>query len=53
VLLFPRNAAWDLMGRTLGKADEEFMADRNQTRHAERRKPLDAARVDAARGKRP
>ncbi len=41
VLLFPRNAAWDLMGQALGHVDEDFMAERNQPRRADARLPLD------------
>ena len=41
VLLFPKNAAWDLMGRALGNFDEDFMAQRNQPPRADARPPLD------------
>ncbi len=41
VLLFPRGAAWDLMADTLGKADEDFMAERSQPTAAETRKSLE------------
>ena len=40
VLLFPKDAAWDLMGQVLGKVDEDFMADRNQPNRVDARKPL-------------
>ena len=40
VLLFPRNAAWDLMARAIGNFDEDFMIDRNQPKRADARKPL-------------
>ena len=30
VLLYPKDRAWDLMESTLGKADEDFMPDREQ-----------------------
>lgn len=41
VLLFPKSAAWDLMGDALGQADDDFLATRDQPAHAERRKPLE------------
>lgn len=44
VLLFPKDSAWDLLYEAAGKAGDDFMADRNQPREAERRKPLDAPR---------
>lgn len=44
VLLFPKNEAWSLMGQVLGKADEDFMAERHQPKRAEKRKPLDVRR---------
>jgi antitoxin VapB len=40
VLLFPKDAAWGLMADTLGKADDDFMAQRNQPACAESRKSL-------------
>jgi antitoxin VapB len=40
VLLFPKNAAWQLMADSLGKADADFMADRNQPKRADKRKRL-------------
>ena len=40
VLLFPKDAAWDLMADALGKADDDFMADRCQPEKAEEREPL-------------
>lgn len=40
LLLFPKDAAWQLMAESLGKADEDFMADRNQPRRADKRKPV-------------
>jgi antitoxin VapB len=40
VLLFPRDSAWDLMADAVGKVDDDFMAQRNQPRRAEERKPL-------------
>lgn len=48
VLLFPRTAAWSLMGQVLGQADEDFMAERHQPKRTEKRKPL-----DVRKGKRP
>jgi antitoxin VapB len=44
VLLFPKDAAWDVMGHSIGKADKDFMANRNQPRRAEKRKSLNAKR---------
>jgi antitoxin VapB len=44
VLLFPRNTAWDLMGDALGKTDVDFMASRNQAKHADKRRSLAGAR---------
>lgn len=40
VLLYPKDAAWDLMGEALGQADDDFMAQRDQPKHAEERKSL-------------
>ena len=40
VILFPKDAAWDLMADAVGKVDDDFMAERNQPRRAEERKPL-------------
>lgn len=40
VLLFPKEAAWELMREALGKADDDFMADRNQPEPSDERKPL-------------
>jgi antitoxin VapB len=40
VLLFPKDAAWSLMGDALGKIDEEFMSKRNQPERAEERTGL-------------
>jgi len=40
VLLFPKDAAWDLMGAALGQVDDDFMAQRDQPRRPEERKPL-------------
>lgn len=40
VLLFPKEAAWELMADSLGKADADFMADRKQPKRADKRKKL-------------
>ncbi len=40
VLLFPKEAAWELMREALGKADDDFMSDRNQPDRLDERKPL-------------
>lgn len=40
VLLFPKESAWGLFRESLAKADEDFMADRNQPQRPEERKPL-------------
>lgn len=40
VLLFPRNAAWDLMGEALGQADDDFMAERDQPERPDERQAL-------------
>jgi antitoxin VapB len=40
VLLFPKDAAWKLMAESLGRADEDFMADRQQPTRADKRKSL-------------
>jgi antitoxin VapB len=42
VLLFPRGAAWDLMGRALGRVDEDFLPHRAQPTSVEKRKALDS-----------
>ena len=39
VLLFPRDAAWDLFDRAVGRADDDFLADRRQG-EADERPPL-------------
>ena len=41
ILLFPKDAAWDLMAQSIGKFDDDFMIERNQPQMAETRKPLD------------
>ena len=40
VLLYPKEAAWAMMGEALGKADDDFLAERNQPPRPEERKPL-------------
>jgi len=40
VLLYPKGAAWDLMGSVLGKVDEDFMPERQQPTRADKRKRL-------------
>ena len=40
VVLFPKEAAWELMREALGKADDDFMADRDQPEPPQERKPL-------------
>ena len=51
VILFPREAAWDLMADALGKADDDFMPQRHQPEQAEERKALSSAKP-ARKGKR-
>jgi len=31
IILFPKDAAWALLGEALGRADDDFMAERDQT----------------------
>lgn len=40
VLLFPKDAAWDLMGEALSQMDDDFMAERNQPARVDERGPL-------------
>jgi len=40
VILYPKGHAWDVMDEAIGKVDEDFMADRNQPREAEKREDL-------------
>ena len=40
VLLFPKEAAWELLREALGKADDDFMADREQPAQPDERQPL-------------
>jgi antitoxin VapB len=39
VLLYPKDAAWDLMGEAIGQVDDDFMAERNQPERADERDP--------------
>lgn len=39
LLLFPKDAGWDLMAGALGKADADFLPDRDQG-EAEQRKAI-------------
>jgi antitoxin VapB len=48
VLLFPKDAAWDLMGQALGKFDEDFMVERHQPIRVEKRRPLNGRRGKGA-----
>jgi antitoxin VapB len=40
VLLYPKNAAWDLMAEAIGAADDDFMPDRNQPVKPDKRRRL-------------
>jgi antitoxin VapB len=40
VLLFPREAAWSITAEALGRADDDFMADRDQPAKPDERRPL-------------
>ena len=40
VLLFPKDAAWNLMDEAIGEVDDDFMADRNQPARADERESL-------------
>ena len=40
VLLFPKEAVWDLMGDAISRVDDDFMAERNQPERADKREPL-------------
>lgn len=40
VLLFPRDAAWDLMDAALGQVDEDFMSERHQPERTDERPAL-------------
>lgn len=41
VILFPKDAGWDLLTDALGKADADFMADRQQPSSVDRRESLE------------
>ncbi|MCA9310059.1 MAG: AbrB/MazE/SpoVT family DNA-binding domain-containing protein [Phycisphaerales bacterium] len=40
VLLFPKEAAWTLMGEALGQADDDFMSEREQPGRPDERRHL-------------
>jgi antitoxin VapB len=40
VLLFPKDAAWDLMGEAVGEMDDDFLPERNQPQRPDERRPL-------------
>lgn len=40
VLLFPKDAAWGLMRDALGRADDDFMTDRNQPEQPDQREAV-------------
>ena len=40
VILFPRGKGWEALVKSLEHFTDDFMADRNQPRQADRRKPL-------------
>lgn len=40
VILFPRKRGWDLFFKGLEMFPDDFMAERNQPRKAEKRRPL-------------
>ena len=40
VLLFPRDAAWDLMDAARGQVDEDFMSERHQPERTDERPAL-------------
>lgn len=44
VLLYPKGEAWNLMAETIGKADEDFLPERNQPRRNDKRKSVDKKR---------
>lgn len=39
-VLLPKNKAWDIMGKAVGKFDKVFLVDRNQPARAEQRHSL-------------
>ena len=40
VLLYPKDAAWELMAGSIGRADADFMRDRDQGAKPQKRKRL-------------
>lgn len=40
VLLYPKDAAWDLMASAIGRADDDFMPDRKQPSKPDKRKRI-------------
>lgn len=42
VLLYPKGSAWDMMGRVLGKVDDDFMLERGQPKPSDPRKCLES-----------
>jgi antitoxin VapB len=40
VLIYPKDAAWDLMAGAIGQADGDFMPDRKQPAKTDKRKRL-------------
>jgi antitoxin VapB len=40
LLLFPKDAAWDIMSSVAGQADDDFLSDRKQPVRADKRKRL-------------
>lgn len=41
ILLFPANAAWDLMAHAIDNFDDDVLVDRNQPKRSDARKTLD------------
>jgi antitoxin VapB len=41
ILLFPKDAAWDLMAHAIDNFDEDVLVERNQPKRNDVRKPLD------------
>ncbi len=40
VILYPMGSEWALMDEAIGQVDEDFMADRNQPREADRQEGI-------------
>lgn len=40
VILYPKKAGWELLGRSLSRFTEDFMADRTQPAKSDKRKKL-------------